>query len=196
MANQGFTLIKRFTYRGAPEEFSNLYHFSNTAPSTPAAWKTLVDAVAAKEKLIYPSSVKIVRAYCYTDTNNDAVATVDYTALGAEIPGTLATTGQTQCPGDAAVWIRWGTAKKNSKGKTVYLRKYFHPAFIDTGVPDTVSITQNAALQGFGNACNGTAGPITGFTLCGPDGTAAGTATAAQFVTTRTLKRRGKRPPT
>jgi hypothetical protein len=156
----------------------------------------LVDALAAAEKTIYPSSVKIVRAYCYTDTTQDAVASVDYTALGAEIAGTLTTTGQTQEAGDCAVWVRWATAKHNSKGKTVYLRKYFHPAFTDTGTVDATSTNQKTALKGFGDQCNGTVLPITGFTICGPDGTAAGTATACSFVTTRTLKRRGKRPPT
>jgi len=195
VASAGITLIKSFTYRGATEEWSNRYHFSDTAPTTPAAWKTLVDAVAAQEKTILHSGIKIVRAYCYTDTDNDAVTTVDYTALGAEITGTMSVTGAEVAPGDAAAWIRWHTSKVSTTGKAVYLRKYYHGALITTTLsdPDTLLPAYKTALQNYGNKLAD--GTITGFTLCGPDGTDAGTALVGPFVTTRTLKRRGRRPP-
>jgi len=196
VAESGIVLIKKFDYRGSNEEWSNVYHFSETPPSGDTAWKALVDALAAKEKAVYPSNVHIVRAYCYYDTDNDAVSSVDYTALGAEIPGTLSTAGGILMPGDDACWIRWATTKMSSKGKRVYLRKYFHGVLSEVGIPDGVLTSQKTALTTLGNALRGGAGAITGFTFCGHDGTAAGTVAVSQFVTTRTLKRRGKRPPT
>jgi hypothetical protein len=196
MAHPGIVLIKRFTYRGSPEEWANIYHFVEAAPTTGANWKTMVDALAGAEKAVYPSTTKIVRAYCYDDTDNDSVSTVDYTALGAEIPGTYVPSTPLPAPGDAAMWIRWATAKRNSKGKTVYLRKYFHGVNLATGGGDAIDASQVIALGVLGRKLSHETGFITGFTICGPDGTTAGAVGSSQYATTRTLKRRGKRPPT
>jgi hypothetical protein len=194
MAKPMIVLIKRFTYRGNPEEYSNQYHFTETPPASPAGWKTLVDALAAQEKTLYVSDTKIVRAYCYEDADHDATTTVDYTALAAEIPGTYVQGTNILCPGDCATWIRWSTAKKSSKGKAVYLRKYFHNALVSGSGPndDAIVAALKTPMLAFGNKVRD--GSLTGFTMCGPDGTAAGTPVVANWVTTRTLKRRGKRP--
>lgn len=195
MAEGGVTLIKRFTYRGVGEEFSNTYHFTGTLPTTPAAWKTLVDSIAAAEKTIYPAVVKIVRAYCYTNTDNPSVATVDYTALGAEIAGTFANSiGKPHAPGDVATWVRWSTAAVTSKGKPIYLRKYYHGVVLEPTSAvgsDSQATDQKTPLTTFGTTIK----TIGGLTLCGPGGASAQTVVVAPFVTTRTLKRRGKRPP-
>jgi len=194
VSKPGIVLIKSFSYRGHAEEWSNVYHFSESPPTTPAAWKTLVDLVIAQEKTCYGTGCKVVRAYCYADSDNDATTSIDYTLLGAEVPGTLPQLDQIPQAGDAAVWIRWVTAKHNTKGKIVYLRKYFHNAMVNsTGGADVIYTAQKNAMQAFGDKL--TNGTITGFTLCGKDGTDALTASVSPFVTTRTLKRRGKRPP-
>lgn len=196
MASAGIVLVKKFTYRGALEEWSNRYHFSDTAPTTPAAWKTLVDALAAQEKTIYQADIRIIRAYCYTDTSQDAASTIDYTALGAEIPGTFSSGGVPPDPGDCAMWIRWATSATNSRGKPIYLRKYYHGVVnsANTVGNDAVNGPQKAALLALGNKLRD--GTLTDFTLCGPSGAAAGVVAVSQWSTTRTLKRRGKRPPT
>jgi hypothetical protein len=194
--NPAVVLVKRFTYRGTAEEWSNKYHFVETPPSTPTGWKTLVDGLSAIEKQVYTASVHVVRAYCYTDGSLDSVYTVDYTALGAEIAGTLTTGTGTVMSGDQATWIRWATAKRNTKGKTVYLRKYYHGGMLASPGGDALLTAYITALQAAGVALAGGTGHFTGFTICGPDGTAAGTSGISPWVTTRTLKRRGKRPPT
>jgi len=193
MAKPALVLVKRFTYRGTTEEWSNKYHFAESPPINPAAWKTLADAVAAAEKLIYTSVTSIVRAYGYDDGDSHSVCTIDYAALGATIPGTFTTSGAGN-PGDVAAWIRWSTSKRTSKGKPVYARKYYHDVYQQSGFPDQLISTQKTAFQTFGDKLK--SGTIPGFTLCLADGTDADTCTVSQNLTTRTLKRRGKRPPT
>jgi hypothetical protein len=195
MSKPGITLVKRFTYRGSQEEWSNRYHFTETAPASDAAWKTLVDAVIAQEKTVYSSDVKVVRAYCFTDTDNDAVTIIDYTALGAEVPGTFASGGVPPAPGDDAMWIRWGTGTRTSKGKPIYLRKYFHNVFTTSATVgnDAIQTAQKTALTNLGTHLKD--GTISGFTLCGPTGAPALAVAVSQFSTTRTLKRRRKRSP-
>lgn len=196
MAKPAIVLVKSFSYRGSAEEWSNRYFFTQSPPTTDAAWKTLTDLLIAKEKTVYPAPVTVVRAYGYADSNNDATWMYDYAAHAETVAGTFSPSSGTANPGDVAAWVRWTTTKKNSKGKTVYLRKYYHQVYSAVGTADTLQAQQVTAMQALGTALMGGTGAISGFTLCGQDGTAAGAAAVSTYVTTRTLKRRGKRPPT
>ncbi len=196
VAKPGIVLVKRFLYRGVAEEWSNKYHFTETAPSNGTDWKTLYDAVIAKEKTLYTSDSHVVRAYGYTNTDNNAVNSFDYTAAAAEVAGTFSDGTATTAPGDAAGWVRWKTPDLNSRGKPIYLRKYFHGIKVQTAAPDSMPTAWITAANTFGTALQGGTGAITGFTVCGPTGAVASNRTASVFVTTRTLKRRGRRPPT
>jgi hypothetical protein len=195
MAKPMIITVKSFTYRGQAEEFSNAYHFNETPPANPAAWRTLIDAFVAAEKLIFGPDVTFPRAYGYADSAADATVLVDYLALSITNQGAMSATGKVAAPGDAAFTVRWATSKKSTKGKNVYLRKYFHNAFIANALVnnDTLDATQKTAAQTFADKLKN--GTITGFTLCGADGTMSGIAAVNPWVTTRTLKRRGKRPP-
>lgn len=195
MAHPGIVSVKSFPYRGVAEEWSNIYHFVGPAPTTPATWKTMVDALTTAEAAAFQSVCKVVRVYGYSDTDQDAVYSFDYLTQMGGVIGTMPNASAQLAPGDAAAWIRWKTAKINSKGKAVYLRKYWHCVAIQsTSLPDTLFSSQKTALTALaGQLTNGTT--IPGFVLCGPDGTAAGVAAVSSYITTRTLKRRGKRPP-
>jgi hypothetical protein len=194
VAKPGIVLVKRFNYRGQNEEWSNKYHFTESPPANPTDWRTLIDALANKEKTVYSAGTHIVRAYGYSDTDNDAVFSVDYTALAEEIAGTFNEVGMSHAAGDAAVWVRWLTPDHNSRGKPIYLRKYFHGAEAEATDHDQIAVDQKAALLAFGTALAGGTGAITGFTICGPTGAVAGAVGASSWITTRTLKRRGRRP--
>jgi hypothetical protein len=196
----GITLIKKFTYRGnASEEFSNHYWLTGSTPADAAAWKTLTDLLIAQEKTCYPAPVSVVAAYGYNSAADDATAVYarDLTVSpDTVVAGTLSATNSVQCPGDAAVWVRWGLNRLNSKGKRVYLRKYFHPAMQQTAsAADTVSTNTVTALNAFGATMQtGLAGGTNIITdRLGSTILNHGTST---YITTRTLKRRGKRPPT
>lgn len=196
----GLVSVKKFLYRGVAEEFSNDYWFSGTPPADNAAWKTLYDALVAQEKTCLIPGVTMVAGYGYDDNadSRHAVWSIDMTVSpNVPVPGTLPPqASDTGTPGDCAAWVRWKTERLNSKGKPIYLRKYFHGVLKDTGATtaDNVNSAQKTALNAFGSKLR--------------DGTFADARTlrsrlhadnliqvgVSNYVTTRTLKRRGKRP--
>jgi hypothetical protein len=203
----GVTLVKQFTYRGdASEEYSNTYWFSGSTPADAIAWKALADAIIAQEKTCYPAGVKVVRAYGYdspNDTDGEHAAwSYDYLGAAESVVGTWATGTFIPQGGDAAVWVRWRTTRRTSPGgKLIYLRKYFHPAYGPSTGGDTIASTLKTALAAFGvKMIDGTLPSAR--KLCAMHHTedaadfAADDVEACSFITTRTLKRRGKRNPT
>lgn len=196
VATPGITTIKSFTYRDAVEEWGNSYHFVGDAPSTDADWISLCSALATLEKTVLPITTSIVRAYCYDDLSpgHDSVLTIDPGGIFPIVGTATYTTGSYLAPGDAAMWIRWKTARTNTNGKAIYLRKYFHGVIVSPagGDGDSVQSGQYSALLALGASLNGTSGDWPG--IAGPDGVAPGAHTASPYATTRTLRRRGRRP--
>jgi len=197
----GIILVKRFTYRGdATEEFSNGYHLSGSVPSDGTAWQTLIDALVAQEKTCYTADATIVRAYGYdSDADNaTAVYVKDWLAGGGSgVAGTLTVeSGALRNMGDTAVWVRWKTSRLNSKGKPIFLRKYFHDAWSHaSNAPDQTSTNQLTALNAFGvKLRDGSFTEARTLRSQHHAETLVGSAGGA-YLTTRTLKRRGRRPP-
>jgi hypothetical protein len=200
MASQvGLTVVKRFSYRGdASEEYSNTYHLTGDVPADAAAWRTLFDALVVVEKACYDAGTTVVRGYGYDSDADDATAvwSVDLTVSpNTPVAGTLTVTGAKQAPGDCAVWARWKTSRLNTKGKPIYLRKYFHPAFgTGAGSADNVIPAQTTALNALGlKLQDGTFADARTITARGHVDTIVNHG-ASSWTTTRTLKRRGKRP--
>ena len=189
------TIIKRFSYRGNPEEYSNTYHFSGTTPATRAAWKALADAIIAAEKLCYMNTTSFVGAYGYEAGNENSVAQIDYDVApdAPAVAGTSPGFGQV-APGDVAGTIRWFTGEYSSRGKKVYCRKYMHGVWIDTAAPDEMISAQRTLFATF--AAKMIDGTLPGGAkYAGPQGAVLSAPQVNQYLTTRTLKRRGKRPP-
>jgi hypothetical protein len=197
----GIVTVKRGWRRGAhTEEWSNKYHLSGPDPGTPTAWKTLFDALVAEEKKLVTSGTSVVRGYGYDSDSDDATAVwgVDMTVSpNVPVPGTYSTGLGMYAPSDAAAWVRWKLDRNNSKGKAIFLRKYFHDVCLTTPTPsdiDAIETAQKTAYAAFSSLL---------FTGAGIDGgrhirdTGGGNVIASgysNYVTTRTLKRRGKRP--
>ena len=196
MGQPGITMIQSFTYRQSVEEFSNQYHFDGDPPADHSAWDDLATELVTLLLPIYPSTVSLVRAYCYEDTDDDSVYTIEGAGVFSGPPtGTLSLgSGHYQAPGDAAMWIRWKTARLNSNGKPIYLRKYYHGVIIapETGDGDLILFEQRTALGTLASSLNTVTGDWPG--LVGPDGVAPGASAHSMYATTRTLKRRGPRP--
>lgn len=193
MAAPGVTSIKTFTYRDGPEEWSNRYHFTGSAPSSPADWRSLCDDLVDIEKAVISDLVQIVRFLCYEDTDNDSVYTYDLTAYAGAVTGTFsASSSAHQMSGDVAYDVRWNTGRITSKGKPIYLRKYFHGGLFDSSDRDKPDSSLLTAMGTFGAAVETSSGDWPG--LAGPDGTAPIGYLAMPYLTTRTLKRRGRRP--
>ena len=193
MAAPGLVLIKTFSYRDAAEEWSNDYHFQGDAPDTPADWRSLVDDLVDLEKNVLTTSVSIVRAICYEDTNDDSVYTYDLTAFSGAVQGTIAIPdGKEAMPGDVAYCARWDTGRRTSTNKPIYLRKYWHGALQNGTDPDLVYATMLSNVATFALAVMSPSDSWPG--LAGPDGAAPVGYRAMPDLTTRTLKRRGRRP--
>jgi hypothetical protein len=192
------TVIKRFTYRTLQEEFSNTYNLSGTTPADSAAWRALFDALVAQEKTLYIPGCTVVAGYGYSRIpvkGDHAIWSVDMTiAPNAVVPGTLPTSANNMA-GDQACWIRWGLDRFNTNGKRVYLRKYFHAGQVSSGGGDFLAAAQATALTAFGTKMiDGSF--LTARKLVDKDGNVPIGSGVSPYVTTRTLKRRGKRPPT
>jgi hypothetical protein len=193
------TVIKRFTYRGnSNEEWSNTYAFSGATPADSAAWRALFDALVLQEKTLFASSCSVVGGYGYDSipvTGDHAIWSVDLTVVpNTPVAGTYTPSGEAFA-GDQAAWVRWGLDRFNTNGKRVYLRKYYHAGWKATGSVDGLHANYTAALSAIGNKLlDGTF--ITGRKIVDKDGNVPIGTAVSPFVTTRTLKRRGKRPPT
>lgn len=196
MANKGVTMVNSFLYRGNPEEWSQTYHFTGSAPANHAAWVDLVNGLQTILKDTLTDRVDFIRAYCYTDTDNDSVTTVEAAELSTGTTGTFSTSSVPVAPGDAASWMRWKTSRTNTHGHAVYLRKYFHSVILSGETDDT----QDSIASGLISQMQTSAGYIQDGLgdwpgLAGPAGDETFLSNAvSSFVTTRTLKRRGRRP--
>lgn len=195
----GLTVIKAMEYRGdADEEWSNHYWFTGSPPVDAPSWKTFADAFIAVEHTCYADTSRVVRAYGYADNADKtfAVWSHDYDAAGSPPVGILqpdSIPGQ-RFSGDQAGFIFWRTTRRNTRGKWVYLRKYMHDGWLSDADADAVGGTTEQAWRTFADAIS-TAPGIQGRVLTGRVIDEVFQAQdASHWITTRTLKRRGKRP--
>ena len=198
MANPGLTIVKRFTYRGADEDWSNSYHFDSDVPENASDWKDLCRAVAIQEQNVVPASCTFVKYLGYDDLDghHGSVFTYDLIAHGDFYVGVYTPAG-VQGPGDAAAWARWTTNETSSTGKPIYLRKYFHAVdLVDDGPEDALTEDYKSALLDYADAVRNTTNEGMTFNLAGPTYSLGETVPVGRstWVTTRTLKRRGRRP--
>ena len=193
-ATDSVTIVKRMTYRGVGEEWSNSYHLNGTTPTNAAGWKTLIDAIVASEATCYCSDSKVVRGYGYKAGVDAADYVVDYTALSAEVAGNFPfTTAHQKWAGDQAAMLRAKRDTNTATGKPVYLRKYFHSGASDAGYPEAPASLLKNRYVAHGTLMIG--GTLPGaMKWCAPNQGVAYLPVALPWVTTRTLKRRGKRP--
>jgi hypothetical protein len=193
----GLVLIKRFTYRDDPgEEWSNKYWLTGSPPATATAWRALFDELVALEKQCYPASVHVVGGYAYDDNTPGAnsVWSVDLTALAQEVPGTLSTAVGSRMSGDQAGLVEWQTNRKNTRGKWIYLRKYFHSGMLSSIDHDEVEPTTITQYTDFATRLSNGGWPGGRIIRSQKQDEVLQTYRVPKYVTTRTLHRRGKRP--
>lgn len=196
MAAGAIVVTKSFDYRGAAEEWSNKYHFQGSAPSTETAWRALADAFIALEADILTDQVTIVSVLCYHDSALPADYLYNLADFGGVVTGGYDTSLNVanRNPGDVAYVARWNTGKRSTKGKPIYLFKYYHGGLNGgSGVGrDVVDSTLRAGVESFANQVRSSSGAWPG--LADKAGDQPIGYLAETYLTTRTLKRRGRRP--
>lgn len=190
-------LVKKFTYRGnSQEEWSNRYFLDGADPADASEWLDIFTPLAAAEKAVYSSASAIVRAYGYTSDAPSATTVwiKDLETAGPTIPGTKSISA-VRMAGDQAACVWWKTDRLTSHGKAIYLRKFFHGGEMDASGGDDLSAASITAYETFATLLASGAG-VDGRHIRGR-----GESSDVIFdsgvlphVTTRTLKRRGKRP--
>lgn len=191
-------IVLRFTYRGALEEYQQSFHFDGAEPGSEAGWKTIADEVWAALKPAHPLSTSLVRAYGYEDDSPVSNSTVDYVnEYGGAVPGTLPNDAAgVKAQGDTAIYVRFNTPKRSVKGKPVYLYSYIHNVWIPPTGGETPATAQKAAtVTAYTKLVDGTLLNFGHRTT--PDGVqATSPPIVGTYLTTHTLRHRGRRLPT
>jgi len=193
----GIVITKQFSYRGdATEQWSNKYWLTGAPPASPAGWETLFNQVCNLERTCYTAASKIVGGVGYSDNDEHAHAvwTIDEAQITPGLAGSLVAVAGQGFAGDQAGMVSWRTSRKNSRGKWIYLRKYFHGGNQDSADPDLISSTTHQAYEAL--AAHLLQGDWAGgrrirSQLQDEELTVA---SGSWYMTTRSLKRRGKRP--
>lgn len=192
------TIEKSFTYRGKREHWSNSYHL-DSVPTDSVVWTGLNNAVWGYEALCFPADVQLEYSYGHIPGTppvlvweNDPAPPGEGGPTGSFVP--VATAHPT--PGDAAIYMRYGTTQKSVRGKPIYLWNYYHAIYYDAAAPDVMDANQKTAFNGLGtgwvNGMNSTVAGAPLFRRAGPRGAVAQNHKIGDFITTRTLKHRGK----
>lgn len=174
---------KQFTFRGAPERFSNGYNFQlGTNDPTPAFCQSVYEAIRDMERSFHASEITFPYAVVGL-LGEDAIWSQEYT-------GTIANGDNPGVSMHPEVCVMAESKLKNR----VYLRKYYHtrshtgdgkdgldsPAA--TAINNKLKLLRNGLLPGAIKACF-------------PDGSLATIDfTCDPYLRTHQLKRRGRRP--
>lgn len=192
MASQAsIKVIKSFNYRGTARTFSNRYHFTNDAPTTPTRWTTFSDAVTAAEKAIFTlfsqQGATIIETVGYAAGSEVPVFSKTYSLDGTE---TLSLAGYP--PGDTAALVRYSTADRSTKNHPIYLFNYYHGMHTvgGSGTQDSWNAGERTAASTYATSW------ITGFSdgtvnhvRCSPNGAVATGFIAEALLTHRDLPR-------
>ncbi len=189
------TVVKEFEYRGEQEEWSNTYAFTGPGLTDYEAMKVFCGGLASIESQMYLPTCKAIRALVYQPGSIVADRSIDFAAeLGGQVSGSLVVGSNAhEWAGDQAGWIR-GKIGVNIKGRPKYVRKYYHAGCSEAGGSTDATIVQ------WRNAADTVAGQLVGGALpagrkwCGPAGQLITLTAHSNWTTTRTLKRRGRRP--
>jgi hypothetical protein len=190
----GLTIVKAFSYRDNPaEEWSSKYHFAGAVPATPSSWETLAESVLTAEVSLLTAAVQAVRAYGYdsNDPKANHVWTIEYAPGQWQGVATYAT--GVRAAGDQAACIQWLTDVKSSKGKPVYLRKYMHDCYLDPADHDKLFAGYVTNAEAYATTMDSIHNGLLSFKMDSVPRQAI-SHEVIPWVTTRTLKRRGKRP--
>lgn len=146
MAIVAVSVTKRTAFRDSTQEFTNTYHYFCAALPNAATAESLIDQVTANEKSFHSSGVTFVRGRAWSETGNKQT---NQMIAQKVLSGTGNVGGDPAFDKERAYLVRW-PAGNDSRGKPVYLRKWYHTC---TSIPNAaVTDPIRANVSGFTQA--------------------------------------------
>jgi hypothetical protein len=140
MPQFSISITKSTVFRDSVQPFSNIYTYGGigTMPNEAQA-KPLIEEIVRTERLLHSNDVTFVSGRLWssggTRAENKMIATIPLTGMGSQ--GTTADFDR-----ERAVLVQW-PAGKDTRGKKVYLRKWFHCSGSCNGVAFSASVKSN-----------------------------------------------------
>lgn len=170
----GISIVKSVTFRLGDQEFSNVYHF-NLGTAVTAPWQSIVDEIVAMEKALHSTEVSFRRALGWSAGGTPQQNNMQHQSA---LSGTGSSATNSSLDRERAILIQW-PAGIDSRGKPVYLRKWYHVCGNALGHAFTAAqLQQTIGLSGttqdlFANHVNGirqVGGGPEFWDLCSPSG--------------------------
>lgn len=146
MARYGLSVLKRCPFRGGIQHFSNTYYYEGALPNTASVdLEGLADKVVAIEKANHGNQTTFVQVRLWsadgTPAENEMIVDKPLTGTGAKTPFTAQDR-------ERAYLIQF-RAGVDSRGRPVYLRKWFHfmAAAFGTGTLTNDNMSQITPLS-------------------------------------------------
>lgn len=121
MSIYGVAVTKRVSFRNALQEFSNVYHYDGPSVDDPTL-STLLDNIVVNELPIHSAEVSFVHGRVWTA---GGTAGSNEMRVDKNLTGTGTGVNDSNMDRERAFLIQWPNGK-NSKGRPVYLRKWYH----------------------------------------------------------------------
>jgi hypothetical protein len=177
MALVGVSITKRAVFRDSTQEWANVYHYTWTGgdPDTSFA-EAIIDNLTPIERNMHSIDTSLVHARVWT-----AGGSVGANQMVFQKPLALSgvLTNATYLDRERAVLIQW-PAGTDSRGKPVYLRKWYHTGAVAIGgttTPDTVlkqstgfTNTHRDGIEAIVAEIDNLTANITPMTLCAESG--------------------------
>lgn len=139
MAIIAVSIVKRVSFRGAQQEFSNVYHYNIASVPNAAGAATLMNNVKAVEVPLHSTDVTFVRASAWTaggsSTSNNMINEITLSGTGSQATNT-------SMDRERALLFQW-PAGVNNRGRPVFLRKWIHCCGNASGIAFNTTILQN-----------------------------------------------------
>lgn len=121
----GFSIEKTTLFRVGSQPFANVYYYTagSIAPTQNVDLEILLDQIVAKEKEFHGSAVNFVRGRCW-NTGSGSPET-NLMRVDKTLTGTGALSNDTSMDRERAILVQI-RAGINTKGRPVYLRKWYH----------------------------------------------------------------------
>lgn len=122
MARIGVAIVKSTSFRGAQQEFSNVYHYE-VPVDLAGGYQGIVDDIVTAEKNIHSIQVNFLTARVWSAGGSPAE---NETLLISDLSGTGVQAVQNTVDRERCILMQWPCERDSVTGRKVYLRKWYH----------------------------------------------------------------------